>query len=148
MKPSDNQKKAKVKLWNRCKDSPLLDPAHMTDRELVDIVGDTSLYEWLKDEEFRGWFLDSKVLDDMISLGAEAAVARLIKIVNEQVVGPRESVSSSSQVAAAKLLLEYAGMMPVKKTETVVKADQLPNDEKALRDYIEKNARKLKVLHD
>ena len=140
------QKAAKAKFWNRVKDNPMRDAASMSDADIADIIGDITVKLWLRDAKFKAWFLDDKILHDLLTLGAEAAVKRLIAIVNETDVGPREAVSTSSQVAAAKILLDFAGMSPIKKTETTIKADDLPNDEKALREYIERNAKKLRVL--
>lgn len=148
MKPNNEQKLAKAKFHNRIKDNPLANADCMTDTEIADMVGNASVKLWLKNDEFKAWFLDDKVLDDMLSLGAEEAIKKLIQIVTEVNVGPREAVSSSSQVAAAKLLLEFAGMKPAAKTEHTVKADELPNDEKELRKYIERNSKKLQAVKD
>ena len=140
------QKRAKIQFWRKVEDNPLIDASNLSNANIAEIVGDINVKLWLADPEFKAWFLDDKSLDDLLQLGAESAVERLISIVNETNVGPREAVSSSSQVAAAKILLDFAGMSPVKKTETTLKADQLPDDEKKLREYIETNAKKLKVI--
>lgn len=147
-KPNSEQKHAKAKFHNRLKDNPMMSADAMTDSEIADIVGNASVKLWLKDSAFRAWFLDDKTLDDLLTLGAEEAVKKLIQIVTEVNVGPREAVSSSSQVAAAKLLMEFAGMKPAAKTEHTVKADELPNDEKELRKYIERNSKKLQAVKD
>lgn len=146
--PTSAQRHAKAKFHNRIKNNPLMAADAMTDAEIADIVGDASVKMWLRDQAFRSWFLDDKVLDDLLTLGAEEAVRKLIEIVTEVNVGPQQAVSSSSQVAAAKLLMEFAGLKPANKTEHSIKAEELPNDEKALREYIARNAKKLKAVKD
>lgn len=140
------QKRTKIQFWRKVSDNPLVEPKNLSNAEIAEIAQEPQLKLWLANEEFRAWFMDDKALEDLLQLGAESAVERLISIVNETNVGPREAVSSSSQVAAAKILLDFAGLAPAKKTETTIKADQLPNDEAELRKYIEANAKKLKVL--
>lgn len=140
------QKHLKAKFWTKVKDNPLIDPTRMSDSDVADLLSNAEVKLWLANAEFRNWWFDDKALQDLITLGAEEAIIRLIQIVQETNIGPREPVSAASQVAAAKILLDFAGLAPVKKTEHTVKADQLPNDEKALREYIESNARKLKAI--
>ena len=144
--PNGAQKLAKARLHKKVEDNPLLNLEAMSDDEISHIVGDASVKMWLKDKAFRDWFLDDKTLEVILQVGAEEAIKKLIQIVTETNVGPREAVSSSSQVAAAKLLMEFAGMKPATKTEHTVTANELPNDEKQLRKYIEDNSKKLKGL--
>lgn len=142
-----NKKKSEAKsiFWRKVTDNPLIDPDHVSAKEAADIVGNPLVETWLEEDEYRTWFFDDKALDNLLEMGAEAAVARLIQIVNEHNVGPREAVSASSQVAAAKALMEYYLSKPSPK-EAKVDPNDLPNDEKGLREYIERNAKKLKVL--
>ena len=143
---STKQKLAKAKLHNRAEDNPMMNIEVMTDEEISRVVGDAEVKVWLKDGNFRAWFTDDKTLSDVLTVGAEEAVKKLIEIVTETNVGPREAVSSSSQVAAAKLLMEFAGMKPAAKTEHTVTSSDLPNDEKKLREYIDANAKRLKAV--
>jgi hypothetical protein len=143
---STKQKLAKAKLHNRAEGNPMMNIEVMSDVEISRVVGDAEVQVWLRDGSFRAWFLDDKTLNDVLTVGAEEAVKKLIEIVTETNVGPREAVSSSSQVAAAKLLMEFAGMKPAAKTETTVTSGDLPNDEKKLREYIEANSKKLKAV--
>lgn len=142
-----NRKKreAKVAFWKKVKDNPLVDSSNLSDQEAADLIRQPELTIWLRDDEYRSWFYDEDTLDKLLAIGAEASLSRLIAIVNETNVGPRETVSSSSQVAAAKALLEYFLSKPSPQ-EAKVSAEDLPNDEKALREYIERNAKKLRVL--
>ena len=140
------QRQLKAKFWNRVGNNPLIDPQSMSDADIADLVGSAEVKLWLANQEFRSWWFDDKLLQDLITIGAEEAIVRLIQIVQETEVGPREAISASAQVAAAKILLDFAGIAPAKKTEHTIKAEQLPNDEKALREYIETNARKLKAI--
>jgi hypothetical protein len=144
---SKSKREAKIKFWRKVQDNPLIDPSNVTPAEAAEIAGEPQLKIWLKDDSYRVWFFDDKALDNLLEMGAEAAVSRLIQIVNESNVGPREAVSASSQVAAAKALMEYYLSKPSPK-DAKVNAEDLPDDEKALREYIERNAKKLRVLED
>lgn len=135
-------KTLKALFWSKAKDNPTIDPASVSDADIRDIVGESSL-DWLSDPELRAWFLDDRTLDRKLTVGAEEAVDLLIRIVRAKDVGPREAVSSSSQVAAAKLLLDFARLKPSEEKEGKLNPEDLPNDPKKLREYIEKNAKKL-----
>jgi hypothetical protein len=145
MKITKKQKELKARFHRLIKDNPLVDTASISNEDIRRLVGDSGM-EWLSDPDIRAWFVDSKLLDDLLVMGAEEAVARLIEIVSTRDVGPREAVTSTAQVSAAKLLMEFAGMKPATKVEKTVTSGDLSDDPEELREYIKKNINKLESV--
>lgn len=146
MSPTTFQKQTKVRFHRLVKDNPMLDLESMSIKDIAEVCKEPQVLVWLKDDTFRAWFKDSKVLVDKVALGAEQAVDKLLQIINATEVGPNKAVTISNQLTAAKALLNMAGVAAPSKSEVKVSADQLPQDEKKLREYIKNNAAKLKVL--
>lgn len=146
-RPTRPQLKAKHKFWKAIEDNPLIgEVASLPNSEIARLAGTPSVIKWAKeDEQFKQWFADKDSLKVMIRVGAEAAVDRLVKIVSDDRVGPKEAVTASAQVQAAKLLLDFAGLAPAQQKEVKITSGQLPDNEKELRDYIEAGVKKLQL---
>ena len=150
-KPTRHMLEAKSRFWRSVRDNPLVtdvDGLPMT--EVCRMAGSQSIGKWADEHEgFKTWFADPNSIQDKIAVGAEKAVDRLIEILNTEAGTGRDAVvTTSHQLTAAKELLAYSGHKPAEKQVEKVSADQLPDDEAALRKYIEKNAKKLKVLEN
>lgn len=144
--PTKHMRVAKARFWKAVEDNPLIDPTCLSVAEISRLAGSPTLPRWVRDNEgFKQWFTSKDEIKVMLKMGAEAAVDRLVKIVQEDRVGPKEAVSAGTQVQAAKLLLEFAGMAPAKQSEVRITKEQLPDDENELRQYIEAGVSKLKI---
>ena len=147
--PTKTQLLAKAKFWRAVDGNPLLGSVDdIPIPEVCRLAGTKSIILWAKEQEgFREWFKDSENIKDRISVGAEQAIDKLVHIINATAEsGPGAVVTTGNQLTAAKLLLDFSGHKPADKQAIKVTADQLPDDERALRKYIAKNAEKLKVI--
>jgi hypothetical protein len=150
-RPTKYMLEAKARFWRNVRENPMVsdvDGLPMT--EVARMAGSKSIPKWAEEHEgFKQWFADPNSIQDKIAVGAEKAVDRLIEILNTEAGTGRDAVvTTSHQLTAAKELLAYSGHRPAEKTEHKVSAEQLPDDEAALRKYIESNAKKLKVLNN
>lgn len=144
--PSKPQRKAKARFWSEIQNNPLIDPTCLSLAEIGRLAGTTTVAKWAAEEPgFRAWFTSKDEIKVMLKMGAEAAVERLVAIVQETDVGPKGTVSAGTQVQAAKLLLEFGGFAPAQQKEIKVTSNQLPEDEGELRKYIADNVEKLKL---
>lgn len=144
-RPTKHQRKAKARFWQAVADNPLIDPASLPTPEICRLAGSPVIARWAEDPEFTKWFTSKDEIKVLLRMGAEAAIERLIKIVQEDRVGPKEAVTSSAQVQASKLLMDFAGLAPATQKEVKITAQQLPEDEHELRKYIEAGYDKLKI---
>jgi hypothetical protein len=147
--PTKSQLMAKSRFWRAVQENPMLgsvDDLPMS--EVCRLAGTKQIVKWAQDnDEFRDWFKDPDNIKDRIQVGAEKAIDRLIDIISAAPESGRDAlVTTSNQIAAAKMLLDFSGHKPADKQAIKVSADQLPDDEAALRKYIAKNAEKLKVI--
>lgn len=144
--PTRPQMRAKARFWQAAQDNPLVDVTCLSLAEIERMSDCRSIAAWSKEhEDFYRWFTSPDEMKVLIREGVEAGVARLVKIVQEDRVGPREPVTTSNQLAAIKLLMEVSGMLANKSEVTVKTQQQLPEDEHDLKKYIAAGVEKLKL---
>lgn len=147
--PTKAMMRAKAKFWAAVDSNPMIsDVDGLPMSEVARLAGTKSVATWASgSEEFKAWFRDRADIKARISFGAELAIDKLIEILGTPADAGRDAiVTTKDQLAAAKELLAYSGHRPADKSEHKVTADQLPNDEKELREYIQKQASKLKLI--
>ena len=141
-KPSQPQRKFKARAY---RENPKAKFQDMTPTQVQTLTGNRSCQGWFDEEEFRDWFLNQDYTRQLLEAGSEVAVQRLLEILDETEVGPREAVTSGTQVAAAKLILEMANYAPAKRKEVVFKDKDIDGmDKDQLQDYVNDNIHLLK----
>lgn len=145
--PSKKQQTAKARLLQKIKNNPLIDLESITPHMAMQLTGVASIMTWSQDAEFWVWFKDSSNLQVQVQVSAETALQRLLELIeNRDLDGDgRPVVSAAAQVAAAKVLIEVAGLAPSQKREVTVTSKDLPSDEAELRRYIQDKVRSLKI---
>lgn len=133
--PTKTQRLAKARFWQKLESNPLVDVRCLTDHDIGVMAETTQLPKWKADPDFLMWFTDDTTVDAEIEAGVEVAVKRLLEIIETRDVGPREAVTTTHQLAAAKMLLEYSSL--AKPAETESTPTQLPDDVRKLKEVIE-----------
>jgi len=135
--PSAPQAKFKAKLYA---EHPTVNPAALTPQQLQTLTGNRSVVRWCQEEGFLDWLAEKDTVKRLLEAGAETAVKRLLDIIADDSVGPQGRVTAASQVAAAKLILEFAGFSPPNH-KIVEYRDKDINEmsAKELRDFVTKN---------
>ena len=138
-KPTLPQSKFKASLYARFKDK--LDWSVLDGIKLQTLTGSRSVAKWWDDDEqFRDWVQEKDTVDLMLKSSAEISIDRLRDIVLEDSVGPTGRVTAASQVAAARLLLEFAGYAPASHKVIEYRDKEIEKmSEVELRDYVRKN---------
>jgi hypothetical protein len=128
-KPTADQRLVKAEFQTALADGP--HPEKITAAFAVQITGRSVIEKWWSVEGFRSWFLDSKSFDNRAEALANAAleVAGNIMFAAEK---------DGDKLAAAKFLIEVAGKVKKAKTEVKFLDDSIPDDPKALDEYIAK----------
>ncbi len=138
--PTPLQREVKARFWARANENPLIDPTILTAARIAGIAACQSVVRWFDEPGFEAWFRNKDAARHQIEAGVEIAVSRLVEILQERQVGPKEAVTSATQVSAAKLLLEYAGYAPASRREVVFQDKTIQGmDEGQLRAYIAAN---------
>lgn len=138
--PTPTQREVKARFWARAAENPLIDPASLPAARIGSIAGTSSVARWFAEPGCEAWFRNRDAARHQIEAGVEVAVSRLIEILQERQVGPKEAVTSATQVSAAKLLLEYAGYAPPSRREVTFQDKTIQGmDEAQLRAYIAAN---------
>ena len=81
MQISRKHKIAKAKFWQRIASNQGLIAEDMDDAEVARVAGCLDLQISMKNADFRAWFLDENYNEALIEAGVEAAIRRLIDIV-------------------------------------------------------------------
>lgn len=145
MKPSNAQLIAKTRFWEKASGNPMYANGNVPAIRAAHLAGNNQVQEWLQDPEFAGWFFNKDAAQQMLQAGAELAIARLIQIVSTDKVGPREAVTVSSQVTAAKTLLEMAGFNNQKPEGKFKDKEIAEMGEEELEIYVQTNVQKLGI---
>ena len=142
--PSLPQAKYKAKLHAEHKQ---LDWATLDGKGLQTLTGNRSVQGWWADEEFRDWLKEQNTDKLLIAATTVDAIERLRAIILEDDVGPGGKVTAASQVAAARIIMEFAGLAPA--THKVVEykdKDIEKMNEIELKEFIAKNVKLIKPL--
>jgi hypothetical protein len=143
-KPTAPQRKLKARLYNILANNPMVRIESLTPSKVALLTGSEASKTWMQNPEFCAWLANKSHSKELLESGAEAAIERLIEIVEERDVGPAASVNAGAQVNAAKLLLEYSGLRPPSHRVIEYKdKDVADMDEGELRQFIEAEAPKL-----
>jgi len=122
--PSRSQKEAKARLLHKTTDNILVGSLEsLTTAQIAKYAGVSSIDHWVKQEGFRSWFLDKDANEHLIQSAADSAIRAAIAILEDPEVGQKGAPGYKDQLAAAKMLLEFAGYAPVKKKEVTNKED-------------------------
>lgn len=123
--PTAAQRLAKARFWDRI-DGHWRQPESYSLAEIVDITGSQSVRTWAANSpEFNAWFFNKDFSRQKLVANVDLAVDELIKVLQETDVGPKGKVTAPAKVRAAEILLNYAGMAPVRKTEITAKTTQV-----------------------
>ena len=126
--PSRSQKEAKAKLLHKTSDNIMVGSLDsLTTAQLAKYAGVSSIDHWINTEGFKDWFLDKDSNDHLIQSAADSAIRAAIAILEDPEVGQKGAPGYKDQLAAAKMLLEFAGYAPVKKKEVTNKEDPSAN---------------------
>lgn len=107
--PSLPQSKFKSQLYAK---HPNLSLADHNPTSLQTLTGNRSVVKWSQEEGFWDWLSEKETVRRLLEASSESAVKRLLDIVTEESVGPAGRVTAANQVAAARLILEFAGFTP------------------------------------
>lgn len=131
------QAKFKAKLYAA---HPNCNPLELTPQQLQTMTGNRSVVRWCTEEGFLEWLAEKDTVKRLLDAASETAVKRLLDIVAEDSIGPQGRVTAASQVAAAKLILEFAGFSPPNH-KIVEYRDKDINEmsAKELREFVNKN---------
>jgi len=102
--PTDAQRWVKARLVAEMRDDPLLDPKALSVDRLSRILGEPKLVDWMRDPEFRSWFLSNK--------HSAAKVEFLYDQWLDQVANRLSTMNDKDLINAGKLLAEIAYKMP------------------------------------
>ena len=148
--PNKTQRLAKARFWAALASNPMLDPTCLTDVDIGHMAATTSIDQWKTIDGFTAWFTDDKAVDVLIEAGVEASIQKLLSIIGTHAddVGPRETVSTTHQLAAIKELLAYSTLKPAADEKKVLDPADLPDDLVKLQKLIEDGlaARKQRTL--
>lgn len=148
MQISRKHKIAKAKFWQRIAKNQALVPDDMDDATIARVSGCLDVQISLKNSEFREWFLDESANEALLEAGVEAAIRRLIDIVEmsgSDLIGKDAEAKTSDQVRAAEMLLRYAGYGPVKEQPGAIGKDLDKMSAAELDSYIASKSKKLKA---
>ena len=143
---------AKSKFWQRATNNPLiqdLDNPRIFD--VKRISGTDKVEAWFKDPEFKEWFLDQDSNKALIDAGCEAAIHKLMYIIDLEgplEVGPKMETTSAAQVKACENMLRLGGFEPPKVAakERFLDVDIENMDAAKLDTYIANQTQKLKPV--
>jgi hypothetical protein len=107
--PSLPQSKFKASLYAK---HPKIVVSELTPQQLQTLTNNRSVVKWAEQEGFLEWLGEKDTVRRLLEATSESAVACLMSIVTETDVGPAGRVTAANQVAAARLILEYAGFTP------------------------------------
>lgn len=113
--PSNNQRMAKARFW-QVMETNWRAPDSLSISDIAKITGVSSIGRWMQDPQFQTWFFNANAAQQIIQANKEIAAQALVNII-QQPIDPKEGVTAPSQVRAAELLMQYAGMEPPKKVE-------------------------------
>jgi hypothetical protein len=120
---------AKAKLHFEVKNNPmLLNVESLSESQVCQHAGvsHTTYKRWKENNEhFYAWFINKDSNVQLLESGVHSALQAAINILEDEEVGQKGGPKYSDQIAAAKLVLEYAGYAPVKKTQNTTKAGGL-----------------------
>jgi hypothetical protein len=137
-KPTKAQRLAKARFWTKCKDNPLLDPANIPDEDIERMAEAPKFEEWKRNPEFVAWFVNDRTVEIAIEASTEKVVDKLMEIINAQAEA-RGDVTTTHQLAAAKILLEYsATKAPAEEEAKEFDPKKLPDSERELLEHIQK----------
>jgi hypothetical protein len=100
---------AKARFWAAVKNNPSLVAAAMTDNEIACYSKSRSTAEWLKEDDFRDWFLEQDYDRAQLVSAADEAIKALLDVVNSP-IDPKQGITGAAKVAAASKILEAAGL--------------------------------------
>lgn len=106
---SKAQRLAKARFWAGVKSAVGVMPERLTDAEMVRYAKTRSLLTWIKNEEFRSWFLEQDYGKALATSSGEEAVHALLEILAAP-LDPKAGVTGAAKVAAAGRLLDAAGL--------------------------------------
>jgi hypothetical protein len=113
---------AKAQFWERIKKNPLIDMNNLTTSKIAQLCGNLDIAKRVCDnDKYHAWFMDTDSAKNLASSGVEAAVEKLLEIVNTPMteVGPGRRVTYKDQIAAAKEIMDRSGFGAAKKPEVV-----------------------------
>lgn len=113
--PTERQRLAKAKFW-QIMETNWRSPDSLSIADIIKITGYSKLREWMSSSEFQSWFFNANTALHIIQAHKEVAARALVNII-QQPIDPKEGVTAPSQVRAAELLMQYAGMEPPKRVE-------------------------------
>jgi len=143
-RPSAPQRKIKAKLHKLLANNPMIKIENLTPERIANLTGSRTVRAWMQDPNFRDWLANRDSNRELLESGAEAAISRLIEIIEAPEVGPSKEVRASDQISAAKTILEYSGYQPAKHKIVEYKdKDVAEMNEDELREYIQTEAPKL-----
>jgi len=126
--PSRSQKEAKAKLLHKTDGNIMVGSLEsLSNAQLSKYAGINTIDHWVEQEGFKDWFLDKDSNDHLIQSAADSAIRAAIAILEDPEVGQKGKPGYKDQLAAAKMLLEFAGYAPVKKKEVTNKEDPTAN---------------------
>jgi len=128
-KPTSDQRMIKAEFQAALADGPT--PAKITAAFAVQITGRSVVEKWWSNEQFRAWFLDARSFENEAEALASAALGVIGSIMY---TGEKDS----DRLSAAKLLVEIAGKVKKNKVEVKYLDESIPDDPKALDEYIAK----------
>jgi len=107
--PTLPQSKFKASLYAK---HPRVQVSELTPQQLQTLTGNRSVVRWAEQEGFLEWLAEKDTVKRLLEATSESAVKCLMNIITETDVGPTGRVTAANQVAAARLILEYAGFTP------------------------------------
>jgi hypothetical protein len=131
--PTTRQKVAKARFWRHIQETAVLNPMAMTNAQLATLSGCPSSFQtwWYSSHEFQSWWFDQDVAKQKVLAYAEDAVDKLHEIIHDP------EADRKSQVNAAKVILENAGIAPPKQKQIEYKDKQIQSmDAGQLRSYV------------
>jgi hypothetical protein len=141
-KPTKPQARFKTQLYAK---HPNINLSDYTPVKLQTLTGNRSVQTWAEDAEFWTWLCDKESVRRALEAGAEDAVELLLTVINEPDVGPQGRVTAANQIAAARLILEFAGFTPPSHKVVEYRDKDIEKmNENELKEFITKNLKLVK----